>query len=196
MYHTGQYWTEALPLVLLGIRTAFKGDLQASVAEFVYGEPLRIPGELLAPTADPVDPAHFITYLRHHMARLRPIPKTRHASPSTFVHSDLEKCTHVFLRQEAARRAVEPPYSGPYQVLSRRENNANPEGGRPVTVSTDRVKPDCMLNETARETTTTTTTTTTTSNSAADATPAAAPQPVARTTRSGRHVRFPVRFNC
>jgi transposase InsO family protein len=47
MCHADQQWTEALPLVLLGIRTAFKEDLQASVAELVYGKPLRIPGELL-----------------------------------------------------------------------------------------------------------------------------------------------------
>jgi hypothetical protein len=39
-------------LVLLGIRTSFKEDLQASVAELVYGEPLRIPGEFLTPTTD------------------------------------------------------------------------------------------------------------------------------------------------
>jgi transposase InsO family protein len=39
MCHDGRQWTEALPLVLLGIRAASK-DLQASVAELVYGEPL------------------------------------------------------------------------------------------------------------------------------------------------------------
>jgi hypothetical protein len=37
MCHADQHWTKALPLVLLGIRTAFKEDLLASVAEFVYG---------------------------------------------------------------------------------------------------------------------------------------------------------------
>ena len=37
-------WTKAFPL---GIRKAFK-DLQASVLELFFGEPLRIPGELLA----------------------------------------------------------------------------------------------------------------------------------------------------
>jgi hypothetical protein len=57
---------DTLPFVLLGIRTAFKEDLQASVTELVYGEPLRIPGELLTPTAEPVDPAHLITKLRQH----------------------------------------------------------------------------------------------------------------------------------
>jgi cleavage and polyadenylation specificity factor subunit 1 len=119
MCHEDQQWTEALPLVL-GIRTAYKEDLQASVAELVYGEPPRIPGELLTPTAEPVDPAHLITELRQHMARLRPIPAARHTSPSTFVHSDLERCTHVFLRQDTTRRVLEPPYSGPYRMLSRR----------------------------------------------------------------------------
>jgi hypothetical protein len=61
MFQTDQQWTEALSLVLLGIRTCFKADLQASVAELVYGEPLSIPGELLTPAADPVEPAHLIT---------------------------------------------------------------------------------------------------------------------------------------
>jgi hypothetical protein len=37
MCHADQQWTEALPLVLLGIRTSYKADLQAFVAELVYG---------------------------------------------------------------------------------------------------------------------------------------------------------------
>jgi hypothetical protein len=106
MCHADQQWTEVLPLVLLEIRTAFTEDLQASVAELMYGE-------LLAPATDPVDPAHLIAELRQHMARLRPFPAARHSSPVTFVHSDLEKRTHVFLRQDTTRRALEPPYSCP-----------------------------------------------------------------------------------
>jgi hypothetical protein len=35
IYHVDQQWTVELPLVFLGIRTAFKEDLQASVAELV-----------------------------------------------------------------------------------------------------------------------------------------------------------------
>jgi hypothetical protein len=149
MCHADQRWTEALPLVLLEIRTAFKADLQVSVAELVYGEPLRIPGELLTPTADPVDPAHLIIQLHQHMARLRPVPAVRHASPATFVHKDLHNCTHVLLCQDATRRALEPPYSGPYQVLSRKEKTLQVlVHGKPVTVSADRVKPAYVLNET------------------------------------------------
>jgi hypothetical protein len=95
-------------VVLLGVRTAFKMDLQVSVAELVYGEPLRIRGELLTPTTDPVETAHLSTQLCQHMARLRPVSAARHTSPATFVHTDLNNCTHVFLRQDAIRRALEP----------------------------------------------------------------------------------------
>ena len=37
-------WTNAVPLVLLGIRTASKDDLKCSSAEMVYGTTLRLPG--------------------------------------------------------------------------------------------------------------------------------------------------------
>ncbi|XP_047990749.1 uncharacterized protein LOC125229853 [Leguminivora glycinivorella] len=46
MCHSGS-WTRALPLVLLGMRTAFKEDLKATAAEMVFGESLRLPGEML-----------------------------------------------------------------------------------------------------------------------------------------------------
>jgi hypothetical protein len=113
MCHAEQQWTEVLPLVLLGIHMAFKEDLQASVAELMYGEPLRIPGELLTPTADTVDPAHLVTELCQHMACLRPVVAARHTSLATFVHRDFEKCTHIFLHQDTTRQALEPPYSSP-----------------------------------------------------------------------------------
>jgi hypothetical protein len=35
-------------------------DLQSSAAELVYGEPLRIPGELLVPAAPKVEASIFI----------------------------------------------------------------------------------------------------------------------------------------
>jgi cleavage and polyadenylation specificity factor subunit 1 len=191
MCHTDQQWTEALPLVHLGIRTAFKEDLQASVAELVYSEPLTIPGELLTPSANPVDQVLLITELRQHMARLRPVPAAHHASPATFVHSNLEKFTHVFLRQDAKHWSLEPPYSGPYQVLSRRDKTLQLLiRGRPVIMSADRVKPAYILHENRRNNT----------NPPAPATPTIAPpsmtpQSSTKTTCSGRHIHFPSRFN-
>jgi hypothetical protein len=81
------------------------------------------------------------------------------------------------------------PYIGPYQVLSRRDKTLQLlVHGRPVTVSTDRVKPEYILNETNRGNN---------PNLPAIATPAIAPpamppQPPTKTTRSGHHIYFPV----
>jgi hypothetical protein len=58
-YADGQ-WTKALTLVLLGIHTAYKEDLQSSVAELVYGEHLWVPRELLAAAVPKVKPTIFI----------------------------------------------------------------------------------------------------------------------------------------
>jgi hypothetical protein len=108
MCHADEKWTEALPLVLLGIRTAYKADLKSSAAELVYGEPLRVPGELLVP-APKVEASGFIQQLRRQMYQMRPTPAARHSFAATFVHKDLRDSTHVFLRQDATRRALEPP---------------------------------------------------------------------------------------
>ena len=119
MCHADEQGTAALPLVLLGIRTTYKEDLQSSAADLVYGESLRVPGELLVPAIPKVEASTFIQQLRRHMDQLRPTPAARHASPATFIHKDLRDSTHVILRQEATRRALEPPYSCPHKVIAR-----------------------------------------------------------------------------
>jgi hypothetical protein len=112
MCHADQQWTEALSLVLIIIHPLFKANLQASVADLVLGEYLRIPGELLTP-------AHLVTQLRQHMASLGLVLASHHASPATFVHKDLHNCTHVFLHQETSHRALEP-CEHHFQPLSQR----------------------------------------------------------------------------
>ena len=38
-------WCDTLPVVLLGMRAAVKQNINCLVAEMVYGEQLRLPGE-------------------------------------------------------------------------------------------------------------------------------------------------------
>jgi len=40
-------WVDKLPWVMLGLRCAPKEDLQSSLAELVYGQTLRVPGEFI-----------------------------------------------------------------------------------------------------------------------------------------------------
>jgi hypothetical protein len=120
MCRADEQWTEALPLVL-GIRTAYKEDLETSVAELVYGESLRVPGTFLATTTTTVEPGHFIKQIRRHISQLHPVPAVRHSSPATFIHRDLKDATHVFLRKDTIRLALDPPHSGPHKVIARKE---------------------------------------------------------------------------
>ena len=86
--HNPQLWTESIPLVLLGIRTAVKEDLKCYTAEMSYGTTLRLPGELfvhmLSDTVnDPFsyvdtlkDPMHHLQYTQPHLAIFHLFTKT------------------------------------------------------------------------------------------------------------------------
>ena len=52
----GDNWTDQLPWVLLGIRTAFKEDLHMSSAELVFGKPLSVPSDFVGSSTDTSDP--------------------------------------------------------------------------------------------------------------------------------------------
>jgi hypothetical protein len=78
------------------------------------------------------------------MDQLRPTPAARHVSPATFVEKDLRDSTHIFLRQDAIRRALEPPYSGPHKVIAHTDKiKLTCAAGR--SLSADRVKPAYIL---------------------------------------------------
>ena len=47
---SGPNWLDALPWVLLGIRTAPKDDLRCSSAELLYGAPVTVPSDFIAAT--------------------------------------------------------------------------------------------------------------------------------------------------
>lgn len=184
--HATERWCEVLPTVLLGIRCSLKDDIQGTVAEMVYGTTLKLPGEFFrnsfsaAPEPAEVD---FVHRLRAHMRQLRPAAATSHTSKNTFVHKDLSRTSHVFVRTDAVRKPLEQPYKGPFKVIARSDKSFTIDfGGRQDTVSLDRLKPafifgqpDCSPKDEVPAVVTTT------------------PE-LPTTTRSGRRVRFVDRF--
>lgn len=142
-------WSLALPLVLLGIRTLLKTDLHNSSAELVYGTALRLPGELLAATPDtePCTAQDFATQLKSYMKYLQPV-QPRKDNTKTFVHQDLDSCTHVFVRVDAVKKPLQQPYQGPYPVIRRTRKyfTINKNGSQEV-VTIDRVKAAYLLNQ-------------------------------------------------
>ena len=111
---------ETLPLILLGIRTALKEDLKATTAEMVYGTTLRLPGEFFSTSsATPLpDPSEFINQLKTHFRTLQSTPP-RATNRISHIPNDLSTATHVFVRQDAIRKPLRPPYNGPYPVVKR-----------------------------------------------------------------------------
>ncbi|XP_064461935.1 uncharacterized protein LOC135372176 [Ornithodoros turicata] len=106
-------WVDHLPVVMLGICSAFKEDLSCTAAKLVYGTTLA------TGNTDGV------------------------AAPSkVFLHPDLNTSTHVFLRHDAVRKPLSPHYNGPYRVLSRNSKTFTIDiAGQRQVVSLDRLKP-------------------------------------------------------
>ena len=142
--HSNSSWTQTLPLVLLGMRSALKEDLRCTTAELVYGQTLRLPGEFLGDTPSTVitDPASYAAGLRQNMQRLRPVvPRASAAHRPSFVPRTLATATHVFVRRES-RTSMECPYDGPFPVHDRDDKTVTIlRGSRQDRVSIDRVKP-------------------------------------------------------
>jgi len=138
-------WTEALPLVLLGIRSAWKDDLGTTSATLVYGEPIRLPGEFFAPPKDVPVASEMAQALRSHFTQLRPAP-TSHGRKSAFVFKDLATTPEVFIRRDALRGALEAPCEGPFPVEKRADKYFTVKvRGNSINVSVDRLKPAYTL---------------------------------------------------
>ncbi|XP_025263430.1 uncharacterized protein LOC112637596 [Camponotus floridanus] len=142
-------WTQSLSTVLLGIRSAWKEDLQATAADMVYGQSLRLPGEFLGSlycnnAADNV--SDFVKELRQHLRELRPTKVSRHGTGKTFVFKDLATSEEVFIRHDGLKQPLQQPYDGPYKVIKRAEKTFVVRiNGRDVTVSIDRLKPAYIM---------------------------------------------------
>ena len=170
---------DALPLVLLGIRTALKEDASSTTAEMVYGTTLRLPGEFFSssPTPSLTDPSDYVSQLKAHMQRIRP-PLPRPTNNNSQVSNTLSTATHVFVRHDAVKRPLQPPYDGPFEVVKRTDKHFTLNiNGHHDTVSVDRLKAAHIDVDTHPPPPTPQTTTV---SNAPD-----------RVTRSGRRVHFP-----
>lgn len=138
--HHDQNWFTRLPLVLLGMRNAFKPDINATCSELVYGTSLRLPSQIF--TSDCFnDPAFDVSKFKNKMSRLR-LPPSRHFIENIFKIPQLDKCTHIFLKEGTTSAKYKPTYSGPHPVIMRNDKIFKILlNGKETTVSISRIKP-------------------------------------------------------
>ena len=177
-------WLEALPIALLGIHSTLKEDLHCTSAELVYGTTLHLPGDFFhtsTPTDMVEDPLSYVDRLKSTMRRLPAIPPRHHTSRKSFVPPALSSSEHVFIRRDAVKRSLQPPYNGPFPVLKRNPKHYTVKvNGQQQTVSIDQLKPAFLEDPDPPP------------SSPTPPTPPSSPP--TRTTRSGRTVRWPDRL--
>lgn len=140
-------WYDRLPHILLGLRAAYRDDLNCSAAELVFGQSLRLPGEFFDDALPAVSRTEFANKLHQVFEDVKPPAASNHGKRSVFVSGDLKKCSHVFVRIDSVKRSLQHPYDGPYEVLERGDKSFNVlVAGKQQCISIDRLKPAFICN--------------------------------------------------
>ncbi|XP_077301308.1 uncharacterized protein LOC143922292 [Arctopsyche grandis] len=139
-------WTDVLPMILLGLRSAVREDIGYSqLTQLTYGTTLCLPADLFLNTP-PEDASTFAGKLLRTMHQIRPTIQ-HHGQHKTFVNKHLHDCKYIFLRTDSVCAPLQPPYEGPYNVLRRNSKNMWLDiAGSEKAVSIDRVKPAFLQN--------------------------------------------------
>ena len=101
-----------------------------------------MPGDFIPNTLVPWSAARQRSSLLETAKVFAPVPTSQHGTPTFRMPPDLRTVDYVFIRHDAHRGPLRPPYDGPFRVLSHGDKCLVVDvGGRPETVSWDRVKP-------------------------------------------------------
>lgn len=150
-YEDGR-WTDTLPLILLGLRSSYKPDLESTAAELVYGSTLRLPGELIAEDKSALPPNEFVKRFTAAMRQIKPTQVYSHNTNfKPFVSPNLVSASHVFIRDDSVKPSLKQPYDGPYRVNQKCDKYFIVlRNGKEAKVSIDRLKPAFLDSEDAQ----------------------------------------------
>ena len=135
-------WMDELPLVLLGMRSAWREGPESTPAELLYGESLRLPGQMV-PGVAPITPSSGpVAAFFQRMRSMAPTPSAHHSAHRPFLPASLRTASYVYVRHDAVRRPLQRPYDGPYKVLATGDKTFTIlRQDTPYVVSVDRLKP-------------------------------------------------------
>lgn len=144
--HGSENWYDAIPMALLGLRCVFKEDLGYTASQMVYGQDLRLPGEIVFPSS--TEPSsQFLHKFRESFKNVHSnLSHHKNTTGSVYLPKDLTSCKYVFLRVEN-KRSLQRPYVGPYKVVEKNSKYFKLEvDGDLKNVSIDRLKPAFVEN--------------------------------------------------
>ena len=93
-------WMDELPVVMLGIWSAWRLELDKAPCELVFGTTLVVPGSFFDEKVDreALPSTGFVEDLKRSMSELRPTQMADHANAKINLPDALEKTAHVFIR--------------------------------------------------------------------------------------------------
>jgi transposase InsO family protein len=100
--HNTSNWVEILLIILLGIRTALKEDLNATAAELIYGTGIRFPAEFFLPATSQTT-SDFVNRVGERIDEIKPQSIIRHGTRKVFVFRELASTPYVFLRNDTVK---------------------------------------------------------------------------------------------
>lgn len=107
------------------------------MAEMVYGETLRLPGQIFR-----IFKTATIQDLRRHFNQIW------QTATSFIMPRHLSNCAYVFVRHDAMRKTLQRPYDGPFQGIKRdKKHFVLRIPGKNVTIVIDLLKPAFGVNE-------------------------------------------------
>lgn len=203
MCRTNSHWVDEL----LGLRSVVKEDIGATMAEMVYGENLRLPGQFFELLPYQQATSEFFQDLRRHFDQIQPTVTSNHSTPlCVFVPKQLSKCAYVFVRHDAVRKSLQPPFDGPFRVIKREKKHFVIRiRDKDITIGIDLLKPAFGIKEDVATSPTPESGRASGSGTSVDAPSSMTSTSLepaltsstdlsSKTTRSGRHVHFPQRF--
>ena len=122
----------------------FKEDLQGSSAELLFGQCLRLPGDLISPTHENqnASSSDIINSMRAFTESLHPTSTRVEQKKSNFLPKTLNDCTHIFIKDDPIHPNLCHAYSGLYLVINRNNDVFKViKRGKLISVGINNVKP-------------------------------------------------------
>lgn len=140
-------WVDELATAMLGLRTTIRSDTGVTAAQMLYGSNIRLPGDFYdTSNVKSYDDNSFVNKIKDVIDGLKPSARESKSPHKIFVHKDLSTSNYVFIRNDAIRKPLQPPYDGPYRVISRNDKVYRIQlPDRQANVSVDRLKPAYIL---------------------------------------------------
>ena len=106
---------------MLALRSQTEEDLNATLSEIVFGTNLRLPGEFFefGNISSEDASSKFFDSQSKFRSQFKYGESRFLSTRRSFVDPNLNKCRHVFIRNDATHSSLQPTYDGSFLVLNK-----------------------------------------------------------------------------